>query len=407
MLFNIIKQSFLNQKKAMVLVISSISMGAALLASLLSLSLDISRKVSRELRSFGANIIVKPKIAGLAGIAEQRRYLNEDDIVKIKTIFWRHNILGIVPFLYVKDEGKDITIAGTWYKEYLKIPGERETFVAGISKVMPWWQISGRWPEADNEIAVGASLAERLKVSNGSKIVLLKGEFTITGIINTGNREDDMAITNLKSLQRYSGLNGKVSTVYVSALTTPMDDFAYKDPEDMTRKEYEKWYCTGYVTSIAKQIEEVMKGSVARPIWTVAETEGKVLKRLRLLIYLLATLTFICAALSVSTTMVMSLLRRTHEVALMKTIGADRFKTVSIFLLEALMLGLAGGLVGYLFSLLLAGYIGYSVFGTAFEQHSVLLPISMVSSVIISIMGSYLPIKRALKIKPAVVLRGE
>ena len=60
-------------------------------------------------------------------------------------------------------------------------------------------------------------------------------------------------------------------------------------PHTMSQTEYEKWYCTGYVTSIAKQLEEVFLGSTSRPIWPVAETEGKVLGRLKLLIYLLTT----------------------------------------------------------------------------------------------------------------------
>lgn len=389
------------------LIIVSVAVGTAIAASLLSLSMDISTKVARELRSFGANILVKPRVTGLAGIAEQQRYLQEEDIVKIKTIFWRHNILGMVPFLYVKDNKSDITIAGTWYEKSLKIPGEKEPFLTGISRVMPWWQIKGKWPQKNNEIALGISLAERLGVGTGDKVHLLNREFIVTGIINTGGREDEMAVGELKTIQEISGLPGRVSRVYVSALTTPMDDFAYKDPEKMTRTEYEKWYCTGYVTSIAKQVEEVMRGSVAKPIWPVAETEGKVLKKLQLLIYLLTGMALVGAALGVSTTMIMSLLRRTHEIALMKAIGADRIKTITIFLTEALILGFAGGLTGYLLSFLLTKYIGYRVFGTALQQRAILLPISMLSSIIIAVLGSYLPIRKALGIRPAVVLKGE
>ncbi len=407
MLFNIIKQSFINQKKAMVLIVVSVAVGTAIATSLLSLSMDISNKVARELRSFGANILVKPKITGLLRMAEQQRYLEESDIIKIKTIFWRHNILGMVPFLYVKDNKSDITIAGTWYENSFKIPGDDRPFVTGVSKVMPWWEIRGRWPEEDNEILIGLSIAERYSLKTGDKIKLFDREFTITGILNTGSTEDEMVVGELSTIQKLSGLNGKVSRVYVSALTTPMDDFAYKDPATMTKTEYEKWYCTGYVTSIARQIEEVMKGSQATPIWSVAETEGRVLKRLQMLIYMLTIIALLGAALGVSSTMIMSLLRRTHEIALMKAIGADRIRTITIFFSEAFILGITGGIVGYLMSFLLTKYIGYKVFGTALERQMMLLPISMVSSIVIVVLGSYLPIRKALGIRPAVVLKGE
>lgn len=407
MLFNIIKQSFLNQKKAMVLIVVSVAVGTAIATSLLSFSLDISNKVARELRSFGANILVKPRLIGLAGIAEQQRYLEEDDLIRIKTIFWRHNILGVLPFLYVKDRERGITVVGTWYEKHLKIPGEKEPFITGIGSVMPWWQIRGRWPEGPDEILLGLSYAERFGFKAGDKIRLLNREFTITGLLNTGSAEDEMVVGELATVQELSGLNGKVSKVYVSALTTPMDDFAYKDPAKMTQTEYEKWYCTGYVTSIAKQIEEVMRGSVATPIWPVAETEGRVLERLQILIYLLTAMALVGAALGVSSTMIMSLLRRTHEIALMKALGADRVKTITIFLTEAILLGIVGGFAGYLLSFILIKYIGYKVFGTGFEQRAILFPISMISSVVIAILGSYLPARKALGIRPAVVLKGE
>jgi len=391
----------------MILIVVSVAAGTAIAASLVSLSMDIERKVARELRSFGANILVKPKLTGLAGIAGQQRYLDEADIIKIKTIFWRHNILGMVPFLYVRDRDRGITIAGTWYERAVKIPGEEEPFLTGVKGVMPWWQIDGEWPDGEDEILVGVSYAERHGIKKGDRIRLLGRDFTVTGLLNTGSSEDEMAVGELEAIQSLAGLDGKVSRVFVSALTTPMDDFAYKDPDKMTRTEYEKWYCTGYVTSIARQIEEVVKGAVATPVWSVAKTEGDVLNRLKLLVYMLTVMSLAGAALGVSSTMITGLLRRRHEIALMKAIGADKRKTITIFLSEALLLGITGGIVGYLLSLILTGYIGQRVFGTALEQRMMLLPASMASSVVIAVFGAYLPIRKALAIRPAMLLRGE
>jgi putative ABC transport system permease protein len=271
---------------------------------------------------------------------------------------------------------------------------------------MPWWSLDGQWPQAENEILAGTGIAERKGLKPGKQVSIMGRSFIITGILITGAREDDMLVGELAVVQRLADLPGKVSKVFVSALTTPMDDFAYKDPLAMTRKEYEKWYCTGYVTSISKQLEEVFAGSSARPIWPVAETEGRVLNRLELLIVLLTAISLLAAALGISTTMIMSLLKRTEEVALMKGLGANAFQTVTIFLTEALLVGLAGGVAGYLLSLGISSYLGQQVFGTALEQKGILLPISIGVSEIISAMGAYLPIRRALRIRPAIVLKG-
>jgi putative ABC transport system permease protein len=406
MLFTIIKQSFLNQKKAMAVMIVSVAVGTALAASLLSLSFDISSKVSKELRSFGANIVIQPRIAGLAGVSGQKRYLREEDMVKAKTIFWRHNILGVVPFLTVHDDGLDAMVLGTWYRRTLPLPGEKTGFETGVVVVMPWWSIEGVWPARDDEILAGTDLARRLGKRINDTLTISGRQFRISGIVTTGGKEDDMLVGELSSVQKLFGLDGRVTQVFVSALTTPMDEFAYRDPNTMSKKEYEKWYCTGYVTSIAKQLEEAFSASSARPIWPVAETEGRVLGRLNLLIYLLTAVSLLSAALGVSTTMIMSLLRRSDEVALMKAMGADSYKTIAIFFTEALIVGLAGGVVGYLLSLGIASYVGYAVFGSALEQKGILLPISLGVSVCISLLGVYLPIRRALAIKPAIVLKG-
>jgi putative ABC transport system permease protein len=411
-LLNIIKKSFFNQKKAMALMIASVAVGTAVAASLITLSLEISGKVSRELRAFGANIIVQPKIEGLADISGQKRYLRQEDIVKVKTIFWRHNILGIAPFLDSETDmefqgnTERVKTIGVWYEKKLPLPGKNESFSAGIKTVSPWWHIEGSWPKAGDEIIVGTSLAVKLGMKKDDILSLDGEEFRVSGILETGAREDDLVFLNMEDLQSLKGMEGKVSRVFVGALTKPMDEFASRDPEDMSQTEYEKWYCSGYVTSIAKQLEEVFIGSHVRPIWNVAEAEGRVLQRLELLIYFLSFIAIAASALGVSTTMIMSLLRRTDEIGLMKSLGADSLSIVTLFLLEGIMIGLIGGLLGYILSLLASQYIGLEVFQVGLEQRAVLLPIAILSAIVIAIAGTVLPVRKALGIKPGLVMRG-
>jgi len=49
-------------------------------------------------------------------------------------------------------------------------------------------------------------------------------------------------------------------------------------------------YCTAYVTSVAKNVEEVMAGSRAKPIWQIASAEGALLKKLNSVMLLLTVL---------------------------------------------------------------------------------------------------------------------
>jgi len=412
MLINLLKRSFLNRKKPFVLIIASVSVGTAMVASLITISFEISGKISRELRAFGANILIEPKVEGLADISGQKRYLRQEDIIKAKTIFWRHNIVGIAPFLEEKAEISArgavdrIDVIGTWYEKELPLPGKTDKFSAGAKTVSPWWNIDGAWPDSSDKTVIGTSLAGRLGVGKGDNIFLDGRKFEVSGILETGGKEDQQVFMDMESLQNFKGMKGKVSKVLVSALTTPMDDFAYKDPKTMSRPEYEKWYCTGYVTSIAKQLEEAFQGSRGKPVWQVAETEGRILEQLTWLIYILCAITVMASSLGVSTTMIMSLMRRTEEIGLMKAIGADSINIAIIFISEGIVVGVIGGLGGYLLSLKVVQYIGTKVFSAGLEHRAILMIIAVGSALLISVAGSLLPVRRALRIKPAVVLKG-
>ncbi len=392
--------------------IVSVAVGTALAASLITISLEISGKIAKELRSFGANIIIEPRIEGIADISGQKRYLRFEDIIKTKTIFWRHNIVGVAPFLETNGQlaangrTEQVKIIGAWYEKELPLPGESVNFIAGIKTVSPWWSIDGKWPDAAGKASVGRALASKLGINKGNNIQLDGSSFEVSAIIETGGDEDGQVFMDIESLQSFKGMTDKVSRVFVSALTTPMDEFAYKDPKTMSTLEYEKWYCTGYVTSIAKQLEEVFQGSSARPIWQVAQTEGKILGKLKLLIYLLCLIALSASALGVSTTMIMSLLRRTEEIGLMKAIGADSTKIAVVFVSEGALIGLIGGVLGYLMSIAASKYIGMKVFDAGLEQKGLLMPVAIGIALFISVSGTILPIKRALRIKAAIVLKG-
>jgi len=410
MLLALLKQSFTRQKKAMALMILSVAMGTAVSASLITISLDIKSKVTLELRSFGANITLEPRVEGLADLAGQRRYLRQQDLQRAKSIFWRHNIIGLAPYLEStltlthKGIEQEVKGFGTWLKLDIQLPGSEDTFEAGVLTVSPWWEVSGDLPGPDT-VVLGHSLATGAGIAMGD-IVLIDGrEYTVSGTLMTGGPEDRMVFMDLSAMQTLKGLPGALSRVHVSALTTPMDEFAYKDPRKMSTQEYEKWYCTGYVTSISKQLEEVFKGSRAKPVWHVAETEGQVLGRLSVLVYLLTAASLIAAALGMSTTMAASLLRRLDEIGLMKALGAGFAGITHIFMAEAFIIGLAGGLTGYLISLGVSGYVGNMVFGVSLSQRELLFPISLLSAFGIAALGAMLPIRRALMVKPAIALK--
>ena len=362
-----------------------------------------------ELRSYGANILVEPTAVEGGG------FLREADLPKIKTVFWKYNITGFTPYLFdvaefsagaKRERG---VVAGTWFSKQLEVPDE-EPSVQGVRGIAPWWEVQGGWPQAADEAIIGASLAKRLGVTVGQQMqASSKGrsqQFRVSGIVTTGGYEEEQLFAPLVTVQELLQKQGKVSRVQVSALTVPMDEFGKKDPALMTKEEYEKWYCTAYVTSVAKNVEEVMAGSRAKPVWQIASAEGALLQKLNSVMLLLTVLALIASATAVSTSLMASMAERSPEIALMKSVGADRFQIVAIFIGEALIISLAGGVVGYLLGDQLAELISRSVFNSTIASPLWLFPTAIVSAFVVALAGSVAPLRRALLIEPVRVLKG-
>lgn len=409
MLFRILKNSFLKRPKAVFLVFLSIAMGAAVATAFLGIAGEISHKMALELRSYGANILIEPSAVEGGG------FLREEDLPKIKTVFWKYNITGFTPYLFGvaefsaggrKERG---VVSGTWFAKQLEIPGE-DTSIQGVKGIAPWWEVQGRWPEDADEAIVGAALAKRLKIAPGGNVItLVRGRnqtFRIVGVVTTGGYEEEQLFAPLVTVQALLQLQGKVSRVQVSALTVPMDDFGKKDPATMTKDEYEKWYCTAYVTSVAKNVEEVMAGSRAKPIWQIASAEGSLLKKLNSVMLLLTVLALVASATAVSTSLMASMAERGPEIALMKAVGADRFQISSIFVGETLIISMAGGVIGFLIGNQLAEVISRTVFNSSVASPLWLFPTAIISAFIVAIAGSVAPLRRALLIEPVTVLKG-
>ncbi len=398
--------SLKRQKLLFFLAFLSAVTGTAMVAGLIGVYFEASANVSRELRKYGANIIVQPASSG---------YLKEEDVYKIKTIFWRHNIVGINPYLYgfaeVKPAGKKVLVAGTWLKKEFLTP-EGNKFVAGLLTLNRGARIKGKPFEGDQgELAViGSSLAFQLGLKPGDKLVLSSRqkeiEVRLVGIIEAGGYEDEQLFLPLKKAQHLFGAEGKVSNILVSAVTVPLDEFGRRDPKTMTRREFEKWYCTAYPPAVAKQIEEVVCGSSARPVWQVVETEGKVLSKFQLVFLTLTLLSLLGSIVAVASTVMAGMMRREDEVALLKALGASKRWIGRLFLSEAFFLGLTGGLSGYLAGILLADSINQLVFGTPFEGKTSLFLLSLVVSLVVNFLGFLFPLKKALSFEPGVVLKG-
>lgn len=431
MFFRMIKGALFRQKSKMIMIAVTIALGSSLATAMLNIMLDVGDKVNQELKAYGANITVVPKENSVPdslydlddGSETAAAHLKEEDLGKIKTIFWGFNILDFTPFVNTAvtlSDGSTAKLTGTWFNHHLAL-NTGEELDAGIHSLRSWWEIkNGQWLDEQKEsipangALIGSALAERLGINMGDTIEVktAKGSqsLQIAGIYDAGGDEDEQLFTLLPVAQELAGAKGLIDSIEVSALTTPDNELARKaatkGPAALSPADYETWYCTAYVSSICYQIQEAIPDSVASAVRQVAESEGTILDKTQLLMILITILSLFGSALGISNLVTASVMERSNEIGLLKAIGARDYRISGIVLTEIMITAVVGGVAGYFMGYGFAQIIGHTVFASSIEMKPMVIPLVAVLIVIVTLAGSIPAIRMLLRLRPAEVLHG-
>ena len=351
--------------------------GAAVCTALLNLQLDAEQKLTREFRALGANVVVSPPRAlsdepPLMGASVLER------VVAARTA----QVVAAAPYLYIVararlPEGEQsVIVAGTWLDE--------------VRRMASWWRIDGQWVATREDAAhclVGRNAARRLGIAPGRSVELRYAErsarFVVAGVVSAGGTEDNQVFVNLPLAQQLAGLAGRVSVVQLSVTGSPEG-----------------------IEAFAGRLAAVLPGLEVRPVRQLAEAEGQLLGRIRLLIFSTVVLILALTVLCVLATMAALAMERRRDVGLMKALGGSMSRVVRLFLAEAGSLGVLGGLLGWAAGILLSQWIGWRVFGVAIAPRLEVLPLTVALMVGVALTGA-LPLRLLGRVRPAVILRGE
>jgi putative ABC transport system permease protein len=427
MFLRLVADSFGRRPRRKLLTGAALALGMAVVTAAFSVSLDVGDRLAHEFRALGANLLITPQADSLPleiGGVDYRpvnsgSYLPEQDLGKIKTIFWRNNIVGFAPVMEVPAEVSTAseaaptktTLVGTWAHHSIALPDGR-SYVTGMDQTNSWWHVDGRWFHDDApECIVGKSFAARTGIKPGDTLHINAADrsiaLTVTGILSAGGPEDDAIVAPLQIAQQLANKPGQYRRLYVSALTKPEDDFARRNPSTMNAADLERWSCSPYASSIAYQIKQVLPGVDAHVIRRVAEGEGSILTRVRTLLWLASFAALLAAALAVGASSAASVIERRSEIGLMKAIGAGSGTIGFLLAAEQLLLAFVGGGIGYALGIVLARILGEKIFGVAPEPSMLVFIVILTLAACVTLLGSAIPLHRASRYEPAPILRGE
>jgi len=354
------------------LAVLAVAIGASVASALLHVSGDIGHKVTRELRVLGPDLLVVP--AGEGADGSEGRFLDE---ASLRARLAAAGIDG-VPLLYAVADlgGRRVPVVGA--------------DLAAARRLHPAWRITdvAGAPGAGGAL-MGARLMARLGVRPGAALRLDptggRGEpvaITIAGRLEAGGADDEALWIPLAAAQAVSGRPGRAS-------------LAQARISDESRA--------------ADAVAALGRDGTLRPLvlHALSATEGRLLERMRRLMALVTIAALIAAGLCAFGTLTDLALERRREIALMKALGATREDVVRVFVAESLAIGAIGGLAGWLLGLGLAQVIGREVFHSlvAFRWSVPLIVVALALGVAgIAGLG---PIRLALAVEPAPVLKGD
>jgi putative ABC transport system permease protein len=389
MFWRIVRRLLTSNYSRLFVILLALGVGAAITSALLNLQIDAKRRLTTEFRSLGANVIVAPR-AGVeggsnpssSGHGPEQTTLSESVLTQLSTEYEGKHV-PTVAFLYVIGE---VAKTGSVHYEPVVFAG---TQGRGLTDIRP-----GRRTEYDASLEshpaaceVGAKAAAQFQVRAGDTLMLRnqgrQSSCIVFAVVATGGAEDTQIFTKLDTAQSLANLPGRISLIQMSVTGTPE---AVK----------------GFIAILSQQIRE----ADVRGIRQLAEAEGKLYNRISGLLSATVVLVLILTSLCVMAGMSNVAIERRNDVGLMKAIGGSIRRVVRLFLAEAILMGMAGGVVGSAVGLLVSIRLGKAVFGVAAQPRWIVYPISVAITVIVSIASAF-PLRRLASIRPASVFRGE
>lgn len=394
MFFKMLFYSLIRRRSRIIIALLSIIVGATILSGLVTIYTDVPRQMSSEFRNYGANVILSPN---------SEEFILDNEIDEALKTIPSNSVEGYTPYRYENTmvNNMPVTMAGINFKS--------------IEKTSPYWSINGRKPESDGEVLIGKKVANTFEFKVGSKMTLKTKEKEVTSEIETLITEDDFTyeVDEIKYVDRELELD------IVGILETggTEEEYIYLSYNDVTyitfsNRGYDlvELSISGTSDKLKSYVDSINNSSTninAKLVKRVTESESSVLTKLQSLVFIVTVVVLVLTMICVATTMTAVIAERRKEIGLRKALGASNKDIAKEFMFEGLVLGTIGGIFGSILGYVFALVISLNVFSSAITFRPLLVPITIIAAIAVSAISCLIPVRTAVKVEPAIVLKGE
>src|SRR6202140_4923223 len=371
MFWRIVRRLFAAQRGRLLVILLALGASAALTAALLNLQVDARDRLTKEFRVFGANIIVAPR--DTKSSSADVVTLDESIVDKVRLSLPPH--ASADSYLYLV---ASVSAAKSAQPVNAVIAGKR---TERIDQSAPKSAIATP-RDNTNLCLVGFKAAQQLNLQPGASLKLQNDkmhESCISEIADSrGDAQDSQIVVNLDAAQRLASLPNKVSLIQLSVPGTPRE-------------------IRDYIATLTQNIP----AADVHGLRQFTDAEAKIYTRVSGLLTATTALVLALTGLCVMAAMTNVAMERKNDVGLMKAIGGSVRRVLRLFLAEAALLGLAGGMIGGAVGIFLSIGLGKAVFGVAARPRLIVYPVAVALTIIVAIISAY-PLRRLASIPPEV-----
>lgn len=435
MFWRMVASSVLRRRSRVLIAVLAVAIGATTLSGLATIAIDVPAQMAREIRSYGANMVV----TGADGQA-----MDDEALAAVDRALPAAQLVGSASFDY-----ETVTVNDQPY-----VAGG--TDLAAVRQMSPFWFVDGEWPSGGSQVLLGEEIATTIDAKTGDRITINQldgaassnaaaasgGATNGSGKANSsgatpaarptasgpGSRAGAQSASTPLSAQTaqasqgaQSGADGQARsiTVTVSGILKTggnEDGYIYMSADDMAEltgawepsiAQYSVALEGDQLTALVDSINASVPSVRAQTVKRLVQSDSGVIDMLRSLLGLITVIVLALTTIGVSTTMIAVVTERRNEIGLRKALGATSRSIMGEFMGEGVALGAIGGLVGAAAGYALAAAISWNVFHRAVAVQPLVLIATVVSSVAVAVVACLPPVRRALAIDPALVLRGE
>jgi putative ABC transport system permease protein len=382
----------------------AILLGIAVVVSIKNITFYSEKAVAAQLDALGANVLVLPKSVSLQDYysADMQNDEFPEEYVQRLALSDLQGLDNLSPKLSVpvKLNARGFTLTGILPKSEFQAKAmwsgagifSRPAEGCGTVADLP----GAFRPEAketlvrqrviedlgESEVLIGADVAAILGTKEGSRLDLLGRTFTVTAVLpQTGTVDDSRIFAHLHTVQELAGKGPVINAIEIVGCC--------------------KEISAGLVQKINKLLPDAKVVTVTQVVDTQVKTNG-MMSRLSLIF--LAIIVLVGGA-SIANYMYANVFERRREIGTLMALGAGSSVILKMFLLKALLLGLAGGVCGYILGTVLAVALGPRLAGVPVLPMPVLVLWAIGISVAIALAASFFPARRAARLDPCTTLQ--